>query len=367
MRILLISSADPGDYSFGGAQRDNNLRDALMQVADVDTILWRGEDPPSVPSDWNEQRVIKIGISPNAGRWERLKTLASLRQLIDNADRKSEYAVIIARHYPKAAAVPFRLHRKLIIDADDFRVTTAAQPFSKRALYFGRRAFFRWIGKRSLHTWVVDPRDCGLLALPPRKMSILRNTARHSGEPAAEQSSNIQRPRLLMVGLYAYLPNADGLMWFAKTVLPKVLTRYPRAELHAVGGYFQKELEALGSQVKMRGFVSDLAREYKNADLVVCPIQSGSGTQIKVIEALMHSKPTVVSDFSFQGFSDVLKPDEHLLVASKPAEWAEKIGLVLENPSRFRAVGIAGQHAATAAYSVSGFHKHVLSTLRKLV
>lgn len=167
-----------------------------------------------------------------------------------------------------------------------------------------------------------------------------------------------------MVGMYAYLPNEEGLTWFTQNVLPEIVTRFPDVELHAVGRYTNQSLDKLGKAVKMRGFVDGLRDEYIRADVVICPIRSGSGTQIKVVEALMSGRPTVVSDFSYQGFSDVLEPDNHLLVARDPQEWVKHIIAVLRDPAAFSNMAQNGRKVAEMAYSLDAFSERVTETLK---
>jgi glycosyltransferase involved in cell wall biosynthesis len=81
----------------------------------------------------------------------------------------------------------------------------------------------------------------------------------------------------------------------------------------------------------------------------------------------MHGRPTVVSGFSYGGFSDVLRPDEHLLVADTPEEFAEKVTAVLDNPQRYAGMAEAGRQVAEAAYSVAAFREHVLATVRETI
>lgn len=165
-----------------------------------------------------------------------------------------------------------------------------------------------------------------------------------------------------MIGFLAYPPNEEGLVWFTKEVWPEIERRFADVELHVIGRYHKKSLDELGARVRMRGFVDDLREEYMKADLVICPIRSGSGTQIKVIEALMSARPTLVSDFSYQGFSDVLKPGEHLIVARDGHDWIRQITAVLDDPATFVSMAQKGREIADETYSVEAFSKRVATT-----
>lgn len=360
MRILLISSSSPGDTSFGGGQRDNNLREALLGLGSVDTIICTAEDPPTRSQSWTADRVQWVNMSATGGKLQRLGTILALRGLVRRAERENHYDLIVARHFFRALGVPFRAHAKLIIDADDLRVDLAGASVAKRLAVRAWNAVVRWVARRARHVWIVDSRDRELLDLPPKRVSLLPNTAR---PPARISVPSLSGRRLLMVGLYAYPPNAEGLLWFVRNVMPDLARLFPDVELHAVGNYYQPKLKALQHPVLMRGFVDDLAAEYAQADAVICPIISGTGTQIKVIEALMHGRPTVASRFSHAGFADVLTPDRHLVVADDPAEWVDKLAAVLREPERFAGMAEEGRRVAAANYSVESFRERVVATV----
>lgn len=358
MRILLLSIAEPGDYSSGGNQRSNHIRNVLLGIAEVDTIAFTREGASFVRQEWDDQRVAQVNVDPSAGRWERVRLRRAAKRMIAAAEAANAYDYIVARYFGNAALVPYRAHRKMVVDGDDLRQTGEGRSLVRRALIRIRAAVIRAVAKRMFRIWLVDPRDS--TSVPGARVSMLPNTAGRA-QPVAADSPKIGR-RILMVGMYPYPPNEEGLIWFVRMILPRVVTAFPDVEFHAVGRYYKQELSELGGAVRMRGFVDDLAEEYRQADVVVCPIMSGSGTQIKVVEALMNGRPAVVSNFSYQGFSDVLTPDVHLLVARDEDEWVRHISAVLHHPDRFAAMAVKGREAAEQAYSIEAFSRRVAAT-----
>ena len=103
----------------------------------------------------------------------------------------------------------------------------------------------------------------------------------------------------------------------------------------------------------MRGFVTDLAAEYDEASLVVAPILSGSGTQIKVLDALAHGRPLVASTFAHAGFGHDLHDEEHLLVAGDETQWIDCCSRVLADPESAAAMARRGSTAVHAAYGTT--------------
>lgn len=360
--VLLLSCARPGDLSYGGGQRDNLVRDALLRVANVDTITIT-TDEARLSSQWDHDQILTVQTTMNAGRITRLKEFLKIRRIVAALYATGKYDLVVARYFEKAALVPFAAHRRLIVDGDDFQRSTVGKSIVSRILLGARAVMVRCIAKRALHVWLPDPRDRQSLNIAQKQVSILPNTAR--GAKEGHSQAREARHRILMVGLYAFPPNEHGLLWFVREVLPEIVRLYPDAELHAVGNYFQQSLRDLGPPVVMRGFVDDLGDEYQQADVVICPIRTGSGTQIKVVEALMHGRPTVVSDFSYRGFADVLRADEHLFVAARTEDWIKKIREVFDDRAQSGHMAHAGQKAVEAAYSHEAFTQRVVTTLRE--
>lgn len=362
MRILFLSICDPGDFSSGGNQRSNHMRDALLRLGEVDTIVVAQADASCVQAEWDGDRVMKVATAYAAGRSERRRQRRIARRLIAAADAANGYDVIVARYFRTATLVPRGAYPRLIVDGDDLRQTGAGQPLVRRLFVRARAAAIRLMARRLRHIWLIDPRDRA--AVPGARASMLPNTARSmpaiasggEGEAAAGR-------RIVMVGTYAYPPNEEGLVWFVRTILPRIVECFSDVTFHAIGPYYKRTLEALPGPVTMRGFVDDLAAEYRRATVVICPIVSGSGTQIKVVEALLHARPAVVSGFSYRGFADVLTPDEHLLVADDEAEWVQRIAAVLDRPGAFAAMADCGRDAAERAYSLDAFSRRIADTI----
>lgn len=358
MRVLLLSNADPNDFSSGGNQRSNYIRQALLRVAQVDTIVISQGEASSCNSGWGPERVLRIGFSSRVNAWKKAKQRLIARRVIAEAEATNDYDFIVARYFGTAMLVPFGAHRKLVIDADDVRQTGSGQPFLKRVLLRIRASVIQMVARRAAHVWLVDQRD--RMILPGARCSMLPNTARAMHLPVVP--SDPPR-RLLMVGMYSYPPNEEGLIWFVQQILPNVESEFPDVELYAVGRFHNQLLTKLNSRLSMRGYVSDLDSEYAQASLIICPVFSGSGTQIKVLEAVMSGRPTVASDFSYQGFADVLRSHDHLLVAHDREEWTHHVTSVLRDPSAFSRMAQEGCRVAQDAYSVGSFHQRVIDTL----
>jgi hypothetical protein len=109
------------------------------------------------------------------------------------------------------------------------------------------------------------------------------------------------RHRLLIVGNMGWYPTADGAMWFADKVYPNIKRTDPEAELYIVGADPSPELQALGNEypdTHVTGFVNSIDDYYRDCDIAIVPIFSGTGAKIKMLEAVGKGIPCVASCYA---------------------------------------------------------------------
>ena len=102
-------------------------------------------------------------------------------------------------------------------------------------------------------------------------------------------------PSVLFVGFFGYEPNRDAADWFIDDIWPRILEQMPEAQLRIAGSQHGR-LQARGKElrnVELLGFVPDLVAEYARSHVFVCPIRSGSGTRVKLLEAAAYARPIV--------------------------------------------------------------------------
>jgi glycosyltransferase involved in cell wall biosynthesis len=90
--------------------------------------------------------------------------------------------------------------------------------------------------------------------------------------------------------------NLQGLLYFARSVLPVVRDRHPEFSLQVTGTCSDQIGDAPG--VERLGFVPSLADVYREAAFAVCPVFGGTGQQIKIVEAMAHGLPVVAVRFA---------------------------------------------------------------------
>jgi O-antigen biosynthesis protein len=154
-------------------------------------------------------------------------------------------------------------------------------------------------------------------------------TRRYDFQPCGRE------PRtMLFVGSFRHDPNRIAVDWFVRHVLPLILKREPAARLviagsdppppHIYGG--------ASSSIDMLGYVDDVREPLGRYAVFVCPILSGSGVRVKLLEAFAAGIPVVSTTVGAEGLAR--KDAEFCVLADDPARFAESVLALFADPER---------------------------------
>jgi glycosyltransferase involved in cell wall biosynthesis len=169
--------------------------------------------------------------------------------------------------------------------------------------------------------------------------------------PAHEPMPLAGTRTLLMVGNLSYTPNAKGLELFADQILPMLKQRFSDLELLVAGEapQFVKERYKNEKTIKFLGFAENLDSVYASSRVVVCPIVSGGGTRVKLIEAAMRGKAIVTTSMGAEGLGFVDRT--HALIAETPSSFADACSLLLVDDRRAISLGHEARKLALECFS----------------
>ena len=131
--------------------------------------------------------------------------------------------------------------------------------------------------------------------------------------------------QLLFFGNFEHMPNLDALDYLMEQIWPLVRVKVPDAELVIVGAKPGPSVYRYGGRdgVTVVGPVQETAPYYQGCTMLLAPIRAGSGTRLKILEALACGTPIVTTTIGAEGIEG--KANEHLLIADKPAAFADAI------------------------------------------
>ncbi len=159
-----------------------------------------------------------------------------------------------------------------------------------------------------------------------------------------------EEPELVFTGAMNFRPNVDGAVWFCREVLPLVRRQVPAARLTIVGRQPSAAVRRLSTAmgVRVTGEVPDIRPWLAGAQVCVVPLRMGSGTRLKLMEAMAMERPVVSTPLGAEG---VPAGEESgvLLAASAEAFAAAVVSLLRDAPLRL-SLGRAARVMACARF-----------------
>lgn len=187
----------------------------------------------------------------------------------------------------------------------------------------------RFFGPNNARTAVVPNGIEALAAVDPR--------AARSGE-------------VLFTGLLSYPPNFDAAVHFCRDILPTLRSLHRGVRFAIVGRNAPPALRKLhnGRDCVVTSSVPDIAPYYQSASLVVVPMRTGSGTRLKVLEALVRAKAVVTTSVGAEGLD--LRPGVDLEIVDNPVDFARTCARLLRDPAACERLGASGRDRVLSLY-----------------
>jgi polysaccharide biosynthesis protein PslH len=156
---------------------------------------------------------------------------------------------------------------------------------------------------------------------------------------------------LLHIGSLVWPPSVDGLLWFLREVLPRVRSRRPSAVVDVVGGNPPAAVRAAGARdagVRVHGYVVDPAPLSATAGVMVVPLRAGGGMRVRILNGLAQGVPMVTTSIGCEGIA--VEHGRHLLIADTPADFADAVSRLLDDPDLAASLARQGRRLAEERY-----------------
>lgn len=159
-------------------------------------------------------------------------------------------------------------------------------------------------------------------------------------------------PSLLFLGSMDWMPNIDAVVWFAREIFAPIQAAVPGVTLTIVGRTptpAVHQLAAANPAITVTGTVPDVRPYLRQAAVCVVPLRAGGGTRIKIFEAMAAGLPVVSTRIGAEGLP--VTDREHLLLADRPAEFAEAVVELLRQPELRRRLAGNGRQLVCTRFS----------------
>ncbi|QCR22171.1 glycosyltransferase family 4 protein [Pontibacter sp. SGAir0037] len=181
---------------------------------------------------------------------------------------------------------------------------------------------------------------------------VIPNGVDLAEKPLDERNDKHLSKQLIFCGSLDYLPNMEGLLWFYEKVYPMVKGKIPGVSLTIIGSNsqpntFQNLMN--DSSVDFVGRVRRVVPYYHRSAIAIAPLLSGSGTRLKILEAMSLGNPVVSTKVGAEGI--LYNNGEHLLIADSAEQFAEQIASLLSDSLKFNTMRTQAYELVKANYN----------------
>ena len=170
-------------------------------------------------------------------------------------------------------------------------------------------------------------------------------------------------PTILFLGTYGYNANCDAAHRLITRIFPIIRQQVPAARLIVAGTLPQciPSFRSAGDGVEFPGFVQDLAGLYARSRVVACPVTTGSGTRIKLLEGAAYGRPMVSTRLGAEGLS--FQDGRDLLLHDDDAGFAAACARLLQDDEACARLGAAARAQMRAEYADEGIVKRIVGIM----
>ncbi|HET6794787.1 MAG TPA: glycosyltransferase [Acidimicrobiales bacterium] len=367
-RVLWVTAEPPHHRTGGGAMRQAHLIDGLAPAADVDLLVVGPVEDGAVRAAVRSLRELPAPPSGRRRLPRRVHDAVRLARMLPSelADRSGERAVLAAaladpaigvagcdvvhaEHLGLAGLVPpgpagsgplLSLGVQNVPSVMAAEARAVATGPRQRAYWAAEGAAARRLERRAVAgaDVVVAVSDADAAALAAGRVIVAPNGV----DPSRYRPGPLpDAPRLVFTGTLDFLPNVDGVTWFATEVLPLVRRAVPAATLDVVGRRPVAGVRALASLpgVTVSADVASTAPHLGAARVAVVPVRIGSGSRLKALEAMAAGRPVAGTTVGLGGIG--LEPGTHAEVADGAADLAAAVVRLITDGDR--AARMAGE------------------------
>ena len=200
---------------------------------------------------------------------------------------------------------------------------------------------------------VSEPDRRALLDLEsrPTRVEVLSNVPDSALLDRAALSPSHAEPMLLYLATLSWQPNLHGLQLFLKDAFPRIRERLPGLRFIVAGRGATPGLAKLAARIRgveLIGDVGDPEPLYRRARAFVEVARGGSGTRLKVLNALARGLPVVTTPEGAEGLE--IRPGRHALVGGTVAETVDAVVRVMTDDAAWTALAEHGRRLICERY-----------------
>ena len=188
------------------------------------------------------------------------------------------------------------------------------------------------------------------------------DTSRYDYQDQGREPSTV-----LFLGSFRHAPNLEALTWFLQGVMPRLVELHPAVRLLIAGSDPPPAytLSYKGPEVEMLGFVPDVRDALTRYSVFVCPILSGSGVRVKLLEAFAAGIPSVSTRIGAEGLTTT--DGDVCRLADAPEDFASAVAELLEQPEQARGMAARARDYVVAKRDIRTMTARLCDEYRRVV
>lgn len=168
------------------------------------------------------------------------------------------------------------------------------------------------------------------------------------------------------IGSLDWRPNLYGLKWLLTHVVSELKKSGVSFRLRVAGSQMPGELKKWeGFHVQLLGEVESAVKFYEGIDVLVVPLFAGSGTRVKILEAMAMGKLVITTTIGVEGIGAT--EGTHFLRADTKEAFVERIMLAFRNPEICVTIGKNSREFIQKNYSYQDLANNLYELFGKLV
>jgi polysaccharide biosynthesis protein PslH len=171
-------------------------------------------------------------------------------------------------------------------------------------------------------------------------------------------------PTLLFTGTMGYEPNRDAVEYFIERIFPIVNQLSPSCKFCIAGANADSAFKQYSGNrhIEIISSPADMRPIYDRAWVVVVPLRSGSGTRLKILEAMAMEKPVVSTSIGAEGI--IAEDSRQLFIADGEQDFADKIVRLIEDRKGAAEIAIAAKETILKLYNWDSIREKTISVVR---
>jgi polysaccharide biosynthesis protein PslH len=155
---------------------------------------------------------------------------------------------------------------------------------------------------------------------------------------------------VLFVGSMDYHANIEAAVQFGREVWPQLHTRLPGSQFVIVGRNPSEAVQALARErgIRVTGTVDDVRAFYHKALALVVPLRIGSGTRLKILEAMAAGVPVISTALGAEGIEATNGKD--ILIAESSDDFLASIMRLASAPDLAQLLSEGGRALVATHY-----------------